>query len=163
MAESNSVGVSLGSKPAYKHPLILYQVPLTETHVGDSRIGFFVIQDGNRMEVCHGIPSFSSRRFRRGDAFDTRFGNRQIDRLIFDLCEKAWEARSPHSDQKNQGHRYLPSVVARQSGFKVKEVEAAMIAHIDAGNLRPGQQAKSRGQKGLKVVRRPENAAATFD
>ncbi len=140
MAESNSVGVSLGSKPAYKHPLILYQVPLTETHVGDSRIGFFVIQDGNRMEVCHGVSSFSSRRFRRGDAFDTRFGNRQIDRLIFDLCEKAWEARSPHSDQKNQGHPYLPSVVARQSGFKVKEVEAAMIAHIDAGNFGPASK-----------------------
>ena len=39
----------------------LYQVPLNETHVGDSRIGVFVIQHGKRMEVCHGFSSSSSR------------------------------------------------------------------------------------------------------
>ena len=38
----------------------LYQVPLSETHVGDSRIGFFLFQDGKRMRVCHGCSCSSS-------------------------------------------------------------------------------------------------------
>ena len=97
------------------------------------------------------------------DSFDMKFRNRAIDKLIFDICEKGWDEGVPCSDKKNQGHRYLPGVVARQSDFKVREVERAMIAHIDAGNLKPGQRANTRTPVGIQVIRRPEEAAAAFD
>ena len=89
------------------------------------------------------------------DSLSERARKRQIDRLIFERVEQAWEAGWPLSPTAQVQDRYLPKCLARGSGFKAKEIKAAMLLHVEAGNLQPDQLPK-KGLKGLRVVRKTQ-------
>ena len=80
----------------------------------------------------------------------------QLDALILETCQKHWEVGNPLADVKNQGDRYLPRVIARQTEFTFKEAKEALVELIDKGYLLPSQPVTPRGRKGLKVIQRPE-------
>ena len=46
-------------------------------------------------------------------------------------------------------------MLASGSGFNAGEIKAAMVLHLEAGNLQLDQLPK-KGLKGLRVVRKPE-------
>ncbi len=89
------------------------------------------------------------------DSLGERARKRQIDRLVFERVEQAWEAGWPLSPTPQVQDRYLPKCLARGSGFKAKEIKAAMLLHVEAGNLQQDQLPK-KGLKGLRVVRKPQ-------
>ncbi len=89
------------------------------------------------------------------DSLEERARKRQIDRLIFERVEQAWAANWPLSATPQVGERYLPKIIASRSDFRAGEIKAAMLLHVEAGNLQPDQLPK-KGLKGLRVVRKPQ-------
>ena len=89
------------------------------------------------------------------NSLQERARKNQIDRLLFERVEQAWLAHWPLSPVPQVGERYLPKMLARGSGFKAGEIKAAMVLHLEAGNLQLDQLPK-KGLKGLRVVRKPE-------
>ncbi len=89
------------------------------------------------------------------DSLSERARKRQIDRLIFERVEQAWQAGWPLSPTPQVAERYLPKSLARGSNFKAREIKAAMLLHVEAGNLQSDQLPK-KGLRGLRVVRKPQ-------
>ena len=89
------------------------------------------------------------------DSLTERSRKRQIDRLVFERVEQAWQAGWPLSATPQVTDRYLPKCLASGSGFKAKEIATAMLLHLEAGNLKQDQLPK-KGLKGLRVVRKPQ-------
>ncbi len=89
------------------------------------------------------------------DSLEERARKRQIDRLIFERVEQAWAANWPLSPTPQAAERYLPKSLARGSNFKAGEIKAAMLLHVEAGDLQPDQLPK-KGLRGLRVVRKPQ-------
>ena len=89
------------------------------------------------------------------DSLSERARKRQIDRLLFERVDQAWAAGWPLSPTPQVQDRYLPKCLARGSGFKAQEIKAAMLLHVEAGNLQQDQLPK-KGLKGLRVVRKPQ-------
>ena len=89
------------------------------------------------------------------DSLDERIRKGQIDRLIFQRVEQAWQAGWPLSPTAQVADRYLPKSLARGTDFRASEIKAAMLMHIEAGNLQQDQLPK-KGLRGLRVHRNPE-------
>lgn len=89
------------------------------------------------------------------DTLDKRARSRRLAVKIFDLIEQGWEDGVPYGTAPQTGHRYLPSAVARQSEFKVREVEQAMVALIDNRFIKEDRKS-ARTPKGLRAVKVPD-------
>ena len=88
------------------------------------------------------------------DSFEAGVRKRRLEKLVLDKIEEAWNAKSPYSDVPQAVSRYLPSVLARTTDFRVDELKAEMLALQDGGFLTVDQH-NSRTPRGLKVARRP--------
>lgn len=87
-------------------------------------------------------------------SFEAKARARQLDNLIFDKVQEAWDRDNPLSTVANQAHRYLPSAISRASDFSTAEARSVMVQMLDGGVLSEGRR-NSRVPRGLRVVRRP--------
>ena len=91
-------------------------------------------------------------------SIEEQIRKRQIDQLIFEKIQTHWEAGCPLSITPSTGDRYLPRALGRISDFEADELKAAMLLHIDGGNLKVDQKT-TRSLKGLCIKRKPPHVA----